>query len=134
MPFKIVQTRENNQNVLTVVPSNWEKDGVLFWPRKMNETKLIHNECSIPGPDWKTMRCRTKRVMQYLEEANAELERMEQISDTENEYDSPAPTARPKNKRGTHVLAALDLNDQIAALNNNYVSTYKYLKYLPFFL
>ncbi|XP_049886767.1 uncharacterized protein LOC126381311 [Pectinophora gossypiella] len=117
MPFKIVQTRENNRSVLTVVPSNWEKDGVLYWPRKLSDNKQIHNENSTPGTDWKPMSCRTKRVMHSLEEANAEVERMAQISDTENEFDSPTPTPRPRNKMGTHVLEAVDLNDQIAALN-----------------
>lgn len=55
MPFKIVQTKEVGRKApsLTIVPSGWEQNGVLFWPPKRLRnttagTKLIHDPNSVP--------------------------------------------------------------------------------------
>ena len=34
MPFKIIQTIEDGEMCLCVVPVGWESDGVLRWPKK----------------------------------------------------------------------------------------------------
>lgn len=120
MPFKIVQTFENGKSVLTVLPSAWEKAEILFWPRRLNETKLIHDDFSVPKKDWKIMRCKTKREYLSQQEADVEMERMGQLSDTEN--DSPAsttrPISRPRKSMGTHILAEIDLNHRIEVNNS----------------
>lgn len=60
MPFKIVQTKENNQFLLTIVPQKWEKNGELMWPpdKKSGNEK---NEASKPQSNWTKMLCRLKR-------------------------------------------------------------------------
>lgn len=60
MPFKIVQTCENNSNRLFTIPSPWEDKNILKWPLKQ-VTKLIKNEFSTPEGDWREMKCVVKR-------------------------------------------------------------------------
>lgn len=83
--FKIIQTIENNQAKLTIIPSEWEKNGILYWPRK-NSEKLHKNANSIPEKNWMTMKCKVKRsFIPRYEDAQEELGNMLLKSDTEKE-------------------------------------------------
>lgn len=84
MPFKIVQTIEDGETCLSVVPAKWETNGMLFWPKRHLFEKFSRNEESIPDKKkWEQMKCVKKREFHSRKEAEAELERMEQVSDTE---------------------------------------------------
>lgn len=88
MPYKIVNTIERGKAVLTCVPSNWEKNGTLFWPPKGQE-KLRHIESSVPELNWKPFNCIVKRrnigtVFQAEHEINMMCAASE-TDDTENE-------------------------------------------------
>lgn len=55
MSFKIVQLNKPNGLLeLTAVPSAWESNGTLKWP-KMTTPKiaqLLQDASSVPGKDW----------------------------------------------------------------------------------
>lgn len=63
MPFKIVQTIEDSQLCLSIVPSLWEENGMLFWPnKKISIHRLLKNESSQPEKGkWEEMPCVKKR-------------------------------------------------------------------------
>lgn len=87
MPFKIVQTKEAGKPTpsLTVVPSAWESNGVLFWPPKRikNANKLIRDQNSAPECDWDQYPCKIKRDNFLLyESAEAEIGAMSYITDS----------------------------------------------------
>lgn len=96
MPYKIVQTIENGKALLTAVPSQWEKEGVLQWPKKKFE-KLRKNEESLPNEKWIMMNCIVKRTNLTLQEAEDEINDMCKNSDTE----SCENVASKKRKRQT---------------------------------
>ncbi|KXJ79636.1 hypothetical protein RP20_CCG000151 [Aedes albopictus] len=81
MPFKIVQTLEDGEQCLCIVPSAWEHDGTLWWPKKTTAAKLMRDENSKPTSKWQRMQCTRKREYRTLLEAEVELQRMEAISD-----------------------------------------------------
>lgn len=87
MPFKIIQTNENQRKMLVIVPSMWEENGHLWWPPK-NTTKyktLMKDELSRPEKNqWKLMDCTLKRNnIRTYDLAEAELSIMEEKSDTD---------------------------------------------------
>ena len=83
MPFKVVQTKENNATRIEVVPSNWEKDGVLFWP-KQNVSFLIKDEFSIPDEEnFRKLKCTLKRLCENYRDADEVAKVMENKSDTD---------------------------------------------------
>lgn len=84
MPFKIVQTFERGRKFLSCVPSSWENDNLLLWPRKGSK-RLQINEYAIPGEDWISTPCRLKRCDLTYDDAQMELARMQHESDTEEE-------------------------------------------------
>ncbi|XP_041989258.1 uncharacterized protein LOC121740592 [Aricia agestis] len=85
MPFKIVQTSENNKIRLFTVPSAWEDQNILKWPRKML-TKYIKDEFSTPEGDWKQLRCTVKRQdIPSYETAEYVLKEMLNHTDTEDD-------------------------------------------------
>lgn len=83
MPFKIVQTIEGGETCLCIVPSKWESNGTLYWPKKHLVVKLSLQEDSIPSDNWQRINCIKKRQFQTYGEACEELKRMEDHSDTE---------------------------------------------------
>ncbi|XP_058836255.1 uncharacterized protein LOC131692899 isoform X2 [Topomyia yanbarensis] len=85
MSFKILQTMEEGEQCLCIVPSAWEKDGILWWPKATGAAKLLRDEYSHPTSKWQQMVCIQKREYRTLLEAESELERMEALSDTETE-------------------------------------------------
>lgn len=103
MPFKIVQTVEDGEVCLSIVPSTWEINGVLRWPKKLRlANKLSHMEYSQPDSSWDRMMCLKKRELNTRKEAEDELSLMELHSDTENEESHPSKricrTAKDQNK------------------------------------
>lgn len=83
MPFKIVQTIEGGEACLSVVPSKWEVNGTLHWPKKHLVAKLSLEEESVPSDKWEKLNCIKKREFSTRAEAYDELDRMEDKSDTE---------------------------------------------------
>ncbi|XP_058814176.1 uncharacterized protein LOC131678056 [Topomyia yanbarensis] len=79
MPFKILQTMEEGEQCLCIVPSAWEKDGILWWPKATGAAKLLRDKYSHPTSKWQQMVCIQKREYRTLLEAESEL------SDTETE-------------------------------------------------
>ncbi|KAG5874057.1 hypothetical protein JTB14_004970 [Gonioctena quinquepunctata] len=49
--FKIVESIEEGNKELTVVPKRWEKCGTLFWPKKF-AYKYQQVPEPTPDPDW----------------------------------------------------------------------------------
>lgn len=97
MPYKILQTQENERELLTVVPSLWETDGLVSWPpircdaaMKMDYKKRLMDGNSVPHPDWKRIRCKLKRTFETYEEAQKEWKTMSDKSDTESDATQPA--------------------------------------------
>lgn len=64
MSFKIVKTIENDKVQLYIVPTAWEKDGVLYWPKKSckDSEKLIRDSESVPRIDWDKIPCSVKEA------------------------------------------------------------------------
>lgn len=85
MPYKVVQTIEDGEICLSVVPSGRESKGILFWPKKHLVGKLSQEESSTPDEKWERMNCVCKREFKTRSEADAEMDRMENKSDTEIE-------------------------------------------------
>lgn len=85
MPYKIVKTFEKGKSKLSAVPSNWEIDGVLYWP-KYNENKLKRIENSCPEHNWRKINCKVKRSdFLTFHEAEKELDKMCKKSETETD-------------------------------------------------
>lgn len=84
MPFKIVQTNERGSTKLFIVPSGWESQRQLRYPKKPNESALVRNENSKPRADWPVLPCKVKRTgfLTYAD-AEEELSIMMQHSDTD---------------------------------------------------
>lgn len=112
--FKIVQTVENNEKKLCVVPSAWENAGKLKWPpidpKKAASIswarKLLNDVNSVPGQDWEEIECSLKRAhFPTKKAAEAIIKSMMPNSDTSsNESDMvkmmppPSDSNRPKRK------------------------------------
>lgn len=88
MPFKIVQTKDKDFTELSIVPSDWEAKGKLFWPQKnvKNRSRLIKDDRSKPSPEWDIVSCVVKRtnILTY-KEAVDEIKIMEGHTDTDND-------------------------------------------------
>lgn len=73
MPFKIVQTTERGANKLFIVPSGWESQRQVRFPKKPNEAAFVRNENSKPRTEWPVLPCKVKRTG-FLTYADAEEE------------------------------------------------------------
>ncbi|RVE41954.1 hypothetical protein evm_013394 [Chilo suppressalis] len=84
MPFKIVSTRRKGKLELCTVPETWEVKGTLRWP-KMYGDILAKNDSTQPQTDWLTYNCVVKRRNYHTyEEAEDELEKMLEKTDTDD--------------------------------------------------
>lgn len=123
MPFKIVQTIEKGETCLTVIPAQWEKDGILYWPKKSAVAKLSLDEKSVPSETWESINCVRKRILPTRREAELELEKMEGLSDTEIDETSfllpppPAKRLRPQNPVNVVRDRMMDFNHLIEESN-----------------
>lgn len=114
MPFKIVQTIEAGETCLSVVPSGWEANGILWWPKKHLVGKLSQIETSAPDDKWEKMNCVRKREFKTRKQADDELDRMETRPDTEVEdIPAPAPKKRFRQEPTSKVYAAKDFNNLV---------------------
>lgn len=87
--FKIVQTIEGSKLELTIVPTAWECNNVLKWPKK-NAHKMQKIASSLPESHWFQMKCKVKRNnLPTYEIAENELEKMLEVEDTEQEESVP---------------------------------------------
>lgn len=104
MPYKIVQTVEKGKSVLTSIPDTWEDNGILKWPKKKAE-KLKKNDNNGPDNSWLKSRCTVTLYIESYEEAEKEIERMCDYSDTEPYADTENEDLGPaKQKRRHHKL------------------------------
>lgn len=94
--FKIVETIEKARKELTIIPSAWECNGQLFWPR-LRADKLVQISDSIPEDNWFTMPCKVKRNYLINYEVAEELERM--LNEDETEQEELMKVAVEKKKR-----------------------------------
>lgn len=109
--FKIVQTVEAGHKVplLSIVPSAWEQDHVLYWPNTKKPAlleQLLKNPNSKPQEGWLEQQCLKKRenFLTY-QAAEIELEAMTNQSDTDAEW-----TETNKRKRTQRAKADADFN------------------------
>lgn len=61
--FKIVLTKEKGSEMVCAVPSSWESNGVLSWPRVGRQTQLerLRSDAkSFPDGQWRKMKCKIK--------------------------------------------------------------------------
>lgn len=122
MPFKIVQTIEGGETCLSVVPSKWETNGTLYWPKKHLVAKLSLEEESVPSDKWEKLNCVRKREFSTRAEAYDELEKMEGHSDTEmdDHGSNRLPPKKPRRQcadRGNIYFAKHDFN-QLAEIQS----------------
>lgn len=100
MPFKIIQTIENGNIVLTCVPHQWESNGVLYWPRKQiksHTSKLQKDENSQPDDTWKQINCAVKRRdIKTYQDAMNEIDIMSNNSETEPDIEDVSAKKRRK--------------------------------------
>lgn len=129
MPFKIVQTRESNHILLSVVPDRWELDGKLKWPKsseikikKSAFTAMQRDENTVPGDNWTAIKCRLKRQCPTYDEAVAQSKVMSDNSDTSDASDAmPPPTFLPAKRKIVNRMRiarapATDFNDVVSVI------------------
>ncbi|XP_031356460.1 uncharacterized protein LOC116180552 [Photinus pyralis] len=86
MGFKIVQTTEDDEEVLTVVPDRWEENGYLYWPPGRSGYRLRKNENAIPDQTWSKSKCIVKRHnISSFKEALMQEKSMSKFDDTADE-------------------------------------------------
>ena len=84
MPFKIIQTKERNKVKLIAVPSTWEHNSVLRWPKQPQ--KIINDDTSLPQAHWCSIPCSVIRNnINTYEAAVKEINIMLTQRDTEEE-------------------------------------------------
>lgn len=97
--FKIVQTKENNRTLLSIVPHKWEKNNQLHYPLSTDYTRkdfdgMIRDGKSVPMDYWKVYPCWLKRKNLTYEQAVYESKIMVNESDT----DGPEIAAIPEKR------------------------------------
>ncbi|KAG5874929.1 hypothetical protein JTB14_015755 [Gonioctena quinquepunctata] len=96
--FEIVETVENNRKELTIVPTNWETNRTLSFPRRFT-SKLQRKSDSVPEPNWMTLPCKVKKsFLRSFETAEEELDQKVDAYDTDRDDQvmMPAPTPRKR--------------------------------------
>ncbi|CAH2983349.1 unnamed protein product [Chilo suppressalis] len=118
MPFLIVETIENGSKKLSVCPEIWVNNGILSWPTKKN-SKKCKMEQKIPKDSWLKIPCIIKRRFDSYEAADAELDVMVELPETENEGNN---TVRlPGNEDFNNI--AIQLSSTGSANDNNASTT-----------
>lgn len=90
--FKIVQTNEGadakSKPTLALVPSAWERNGILFWPQNISNTellKMLKNVSSVPQSGWSEMPTKVKRTaIHTVKNGSKILKDMLALTDTSN--------------------------------------------------
>lgn len=113
MPFKIVESHEKNSKYLEVVPSQWEQNGTIYWPKE-NFAKLAQNERSQPCPGWITTKGVVKRIIDGSYETALDiLKIMQNQSDTDNEDIDQSATRKVLMKKGAKTVNATSSNPNL---------------------
>lgn len=130
--FKIVQTVEEEEICLTAVPSSWEKDGILFWPKKNIVSRLVRDANSTPGIEWTKMACVVKRTAETYAEAESELACMETQPDTDQE--APTVVEPPAAKKQRLEISDFDLNQMLesATYEQNGINIHEVVSLISF--
>ncbi|CAG9790285.1 unnamed protein product [Diatraea saccharalis] len=85
MSFKIVKSLEKGVYRHWIVPSSWEHDNNVKWPKK-NISELVKCIDSVPEPDWLHIKCQVKRSnIPTYKEADRELSRLLNVTDTDED-------------------------------------------------
>lgn len=100
--FKIVQTRERNRTLLSIVPHLWEKDNKLYWPnageiKRREFEALMKDGHSSPLHHWKLYPCRKKKENLTYDQAVHMTKMMSDQSDTD-ECEAVPPKLNEKRK------------------------------------
>ncbi|XP_055837843.1 uncharacterized protein LOC129906193 isoform X2 [Episyrphus balteatus] len=136
--YKIVKTVNNGKNELSVVPSGWEKNGILYWPSKTAGAAAmlsIEDPLSVPGKKgWSKHKCIVQRrnIKWDFETAEREVKKMlaesemSASSSSENEstkrpQPKPMPKKRMKLKRRVEV-SLTDVLNQPKKMNDKMLS------------
>lgn len=101
MAFSVVQTRKNKKSkpCLTIVPSKWVENGVVFWPQK-NFISLSMDENSTPDESWTQQPCKTVGRSKTYSEAEDIVNRLEMVTDSEDAQDMTQGTrGKPARKK-----------------------------------
>lgn len=101
MSFKIVQTIEDGQNCLSIVPGLWEDNGILYWPKsKALLFRMQKQAYSLPNKQkWDKLICIKKRDCATYQDAEKELLIMEGMDDTDLETMDENDNKKSKNIR-----------------------------------
>lgn len=86
MSFFVVQTRKTNKSKpsLTVVPSKWVKNKVVYWPPN-NLITLSKNNESLPDEStWKQQKCKVVARATTYEQAENTMQKLETVTDSED--------------------------------------------------
>lgn len=123
MPFKIVQTKEKNHILLSIVPEGWESDNKLRWPnsgqvKKAEFNSMLRDENCAPRDNWLEVKCRVKRLCKTYDEAVAQSKVMSDQSDTDASDSMPPPSVPAKRKSVNRMTIArtpaTDFNDVVS--------------------
>lgn len=90
---------------MLAVPSTWENNNILKYPRK-NITKYLKIGTSIPEHDWKQIKCDVKRreLLSY-ETAEYVLQEMVNHTDTEDDTTNSATSKQSKPELNMNIIA-----------------------------
>lgn len=85
--YIIVETIEDNDINLCVVPESWEKNGTLFWPPGRKGLTLRKDDNILPDYNtWSKQKCTVKRKNFTTFHAAVKAEKyLSQFDDTEDE-------------------------------------------------
>jgi len=85
--FIIVETIEDGEVNLCVVPESWEKNGILFWPPGRKGLNLRKDDSILPDfNNWSKQKCTVKRKNFTTFQAAIRAEKyLSQFNDTEDE-------------------------------------------------
>lgn len=85
--FIIVETIEDGEVNLCVVPESWEENGILFWPPGRKGLNLRKDDSILPDfNNWSNQKCTVKRKNFITFQAAIKAEKyLSRFDDTEDE-------------------------------------------------
>lgn len=108
MPFKIVQTVEGNKMLLSIVPSHWERNGILSWPKNSNVDVRDDSAANRPDESFLKFQCVTKRTnLEFYELAEGIVKTMTEKSDTNDRDVDQSATKNVQIKKGSKAINKL---------------------------
>uniref|UniRef100_A0A1B0DGN7 DUF4806 domain-containing protein n=1 Tax=Phlebotomus papatasi TaxID=29031 RepID=A0A1B0DGN7_PHLPP len=117
MPFKVIKTIEDGEELISAIPDGWEQKGILWWPAGPSATgkkleKLRSNEHTVPDNSWNKMPCVLKKgnISTYREALLLEKKLNDVNTENENDIINPPALSNRRTRMETHVL---DFNELI---------------------